>query len=99
MTFHPPIGRPALQAYVAGLAVACPLGQNNPCECPLHRIRLMSLHERFDWVNALSDEHLTAFTQHHRNCIQSKEAALHAVGATRALPISAMANLPVASTG
>ena len=65
----------ALKVFLHGLVVACPLnGDPNPQHCQLHDIRLLSLEERFDWVDALSDEKAAAYYTAHLKCYSETAA-------------------------
>jgi hypothetical protein len=76
MTHLPPKDRQALIAYVVGLAVACPINQDNPVDCPLHELRSQSFQDRLKWVKALDDESLYLLAQHHCSCLAAKEGRL-----------------------
>jgi hypothetical protein len=76
MIHLPPDDRSALIAYIVGLAVACPLNQDNPVDCPLHELRSKSFHERLTWINSLDDDHLKRLASHHCSCLAIKEGRL-----------------------
>ncbi len=65
----------ALKAFEYGLLIGCPLNGNpNPPNCQFHDIRLLSVNERFEWVDALSDKDAVAHYIAHLKCY-SKRAA------------------------
>ena len=65
----------ALKAFEYGLTISCPLnGDANPSYCHLHDIRLLSVEERFKWVDALSDEETVECYTSHLNCFTERVA-------------------------
>ena len=55
------------RAKLMTLTVQCPVG-GNPEGCPLSSRRKRSFSERFEWVQALSDEELRNIHQSHASC-------------------------------
>jgi hypothetical protein len=76
MIHLPPDNREALVAYIVGLAVACPMNQDNPSQCPFHEWRQKSMNERYTWINSLSDGELRRLANHHCSCLATKEDSL-----------------------
>ena len=74
MMHHPPAGRDALIAYVMGLAVACPVDQDNPSDCPLHMLRQKAMRDRLAWVKSLANEDLRKIATTHCACLEKKVA-------------------------
>ena len=65
----------ALKTFEYGLLIACPLDDDpNPPDCPLHDLRLLSIEERFKWVDALSDEECVRYYLAHKQCYVEKMA-------------------------
>lgn len=63
----------SLKAFEYGLVIECPLnGDPNPSDCPLHDIRLLSIKERFEWVDQLSDEQCVWYYRYHQKCYSEK---------------------------
>ena len=65
----------SLHAHIAALIFACPFGQDNPTDCPLHAVRTKSARERLAWVESLTPAARIAIVQHHCACLANKEAA------------------------
>ena len=64
-----------VKVFLLGLVVACPLnGDPNPQHCQLHDIRLLSIEERFNWVDTLSDEKAAAYYTAHLKCYSETAA-------------------------
>ena len=59
---------------VAQLLVACPHRQDNPSDCPMCRIRKLSLTERFRWARHLTLAELEQLRTHHYACLQCQQA-------------------------
>ena len=64
----------SLRANIFGLTVACPFEHDNPDDCSLHEIRLLSLRERKNWVYGKSDGECESIQRHHMACLQKKES-------------------------
>ncbi|MCE0499422.1 MAG: hypothetical protein LV481_15890 [Methylacidiphilales bacterium] len=65
-----------MRERVFGLSVACPFDQGNPCVCPLHEIRKLSIEERYKWVRELSNESMLDILHNHQKCLGEKENGL-----------------------
>ena len=61
------MGLPA-KSLTFALSVSCPVTQDNPKECVLHRLRLLPLKERFERLQKLSNEEYELLVAHHRKC-------------------------------
>ena len=61
----------ALKTSVFGLTIACPVDEK-PTNCPLHDIRLLSIEDRFDWVEKLSSEKCVEIYRYHEQCFSEK---------------------------
>jgi len=61
-----------LKELFRGLLVTCPLTQSNPPECPLHEIRKMSLSDRYELANLISDEVALKLIDCHKKCMEGK---------------------------
>ncbi len=60
---------PANQAaWLMGLAMTCPVGKDNPSQCPLHEIRNLPLAQRFDWVRSLASLEADNILGYHTYC-------------------------------
>ena len=55
-------------ALLMGLAVACPVGQDNPADCPLHEVRDLPLIQRVAWVKARTQDEVKNILSYHRTC-------------------------------
>ena len=64
----------SLRANIFGLTVACPFELDNPDDCPLREIRLLSLRERKNWVYGKSVGECESIHKHHKACLQKKES-------------------------
>ena len=53
---------------LVGLAIACPVEQNNPTDCPLHDIRLLTLQERLNWVKSCTRKEAEGIFRQHSSC-------------------------------
>lgn len=64
----------ALKIFEYGLVMACPVNNNdpNPLSCPLHNVRLLSIAERFQWVDNLSEMKCVKVYKNFRRCSLSK---------------------------
>ena len=65
-----------VKTIIFGLSVECPMG-NNPPDCPLREIRLLSLTDRFSWVNELSEEERQQYYEYHKKMSGPKRTALN----------------------
>ena len=65
-----------MRERVFGLSVACPFDQGNPCVCPLHEIRKVSIQERDKWVRGLSTERMLEILTYHQKCLGEKEQSI-----------------------
>ena len=72
---------PDYTALLVGLAMTCPLGQDNPVDCPLHEIRELSLAERFKWVKARTRDEAQNILSYHTHCCPRMQDALRSVKA------------------
>ncbi len=61
----------ALKTRIFGLTMACPM-DDKPIDCPLHEIRLLSVEDRFDWVENLSSEKCVEIYLFHEQCSSEK---------------------------
>ena len=61
----------ALKTSIFGLTMACPVDEK-PADCPLHDIRLLSIEDRFDWVEKLSSDECVKIYHHHEQCFSEK---------------------------
>ena len=59
---------PDYTARLMGLAMACPVGQDNPVECPLHMVRHLSLVKRFEWAKSRTREEAENIFGYHKRC-------------------------------
>lgn len=59
-------------AQMQSLSVACPVDQDNPCDCPFSNIRHLSLKARLKWVNTLSPEVMDGLQQFHVGCLRAR---------------------------
>lgn len=73
MTSHNLSETDHLRSQVWGLAVACPVGPDNPEGCPLHDVRRCSLTDRLKWVRSLRHEELAHIVGVHCACIAAKQ--------------------------
>jgi hypothetical protein len=53
---------------LVGLAVACPVGKDNPTDCPLHELRRLPMVERFEWSRAQTIEEAVTLWARHTSC-------------------------------
>jgi hypothetical protein len=53
------------------LIAECPLG-GNPKDCPLYERRKLSMEEKTDWVNSLTDDECRTICLTHCECLQKK---------------------------
>jgi len=67
-----PTAKTELLAKVFGLTVACPSDQGNPCDCPLHEVRKLSLRERHEWARGLSEADMRVLIGYHEKCSTKK---------------------------
>ena len=63
-----------IRANLFGLTVKCPFSDGNPCDCQLYTVRQMTMRERKEWVNDLSDEECESLYRFHMLCLRKKEA-------------------------
>ncbi len=61
-----------LRASLLELALACPVHQDNPEDCPLFRLRNMAPAERLAWFNGLNDHDLSYLASYHHVCLANK---------------------------
>ena len=59
---------PDYTALLMGLAMNCPMGQDNPVECPLHSIRHRTLAQRFEWAKSRTREEAANIVGYHKHC-------------------------------
>jgi hypothetical protein len=64
--------RTELLASLVELSRSCPLLPGNPESCPLFALRSMRMTERWQWINALSDEDLMYLAAYHHVCLRVK---------------------------
>jgi hypothetical protein len=58
-----------LRGYVLGLADACPVVHDNPCDCPLFPLRKMPRKDRLIWLTALTEEEALFLAAYHHVCL------------------------------
>ena len=58
-----------LQEKLVALAVSCPLADDNPPDCPLHQLRLLSAREILDWLEGLSADEAQFILRYHECCL------------------------------
>jgi hypothetical protein len=63
-----------LRASLFSLAVACPVNECNPEDCPLFLVRKMKPAQRLQWLDALSMEDLVYVATYHHVCLKTKLA-------------------------
>ncbi len=63
-----------LRTLVFGLTVTCPFSNDNPSDCPLYKVRQLSLKERKSWVNGLTNEECKETYERHVKCLNVKES-------------------------
>ena len=61
----------ALKTSIFGLTMACPV-DDRPVDCPLRDIRLLSVEDRFGWVENLSSERCVEIYHYHEQCFSEK---------------------------
>ena len=65
-------------AMLMGLAMNCPVGHDNPVECPLHRVRHLSLVQRFEWAKSQTRQEAENILSYHIFCCpQMQKQALY----------------------
>ena len=64
--------RSELRDQLLELAVACPVENCNPVDCPLHQVRRMDLGCRLEWFKALTDEDLAYLNAYHYVCLKTR---------------------------
>jgi hypothetical protein len=63
-----------LRASLFSLAVACPVDECNPEDCPLFAVRKMKPAQRLQWLDALSETDLSYLATYHHVCLKTKLA-------------------------
>lgn len=63
----------ATAARLIGLVMACPLQQDNPSDCPLHKIRQLPVKERFIWVKSRAQKEALEILRQHSICLRQKQ--------------------------
>jgi hypothetical protein len=61
-----------LQAYILGVATACPLEQCNPEDCPLFELRRLEPGVRMAWLKTLEESDLEYLASYHFVCLNLK---------------------------
>ena len=51
-----------------GLAITCPVVQDNPPDCPLYNVREMPLVQRLEWAKSRTREEAEAVLHNHSCC-------------------------------
>lgn len=60
-------------ARLFGLIMACPVKQDNPSDCPLHKIRQLPVKERIIWVKSRTHQETLDILEHHSFCLRQKQ--------------------------
>jgi len=70
---------PDFAAMLMGLAMICPVGQDNPVQCPLHKVRELSLVQRFEWAKSRTRAEAENILSYHKHCCprMQQQARLH----------------------
>lgn len=69
----PKSGEAALvKARLTGLLMACPIGQDNPPDCPLHALRQQPVRDRFLWLGHLPRSQMNGLLEQHTECYARK---------------------------
>ena len=63
----------AVKVTLLGLAVRCPIDEENLEHCPLYRIRKLPLEDRFQWVENLSHGARLKICMEHAVCLSEYE--------------------------
>jgi hypothetical protein len=66
-----------LKSRLTGLLMACPIGQDNPPDCPLHALRQQPLCERYRWLGNLPRSQMNGLVEQHTECYARKVQAEH----------------------
>jgi hypothetical protein len=61
------------EVRLIGLAVACPYTQDNPCDCPLARIRRLPMRQRIEAVMAMDRDEQIRYLREHESCLRHRE--------------------------
>jgi len=64
--------REVLLGCLKPLAKACPVDGCNPEDCPLHKVRKMTLPSRLKWFKTLTEEDLVYLATYHHVCFNTK---------------------------
>ena len=55
-----------------GRILRCPLGDDNPEDCPLHEVRTWPMENRLAWLDAKTDEEVVELFILHTTCLEHK---------------------------
>lgn len=65
-----------LRAQIFGLTMECPT-MGNPKDCQLYEIRVLSIEERYTWVESLTFDRCNELYKKHKECFSKLKKELY----------------------